>query len=294
MGIEGSGERRIRAYRAALLAALLLGGCAGYDSLQSFQPGSGVSSQTSPDVGKYRLQTVAVLPFRNATPSPGAGQKVAGFLHDQLAATKRFRLEPPPVMDEEEEVRLQFRIRSGLREGVTNEQSELAELGRQISRFLARVRPYVTNLEVLYPGEYFEGQPEARKPGERKQLPRQVGRPGPPSESPPPLAQEALDAVITGVVTQYRNRSGWGYLGDRGAAVSYDVYLVSIRDRKVLWKASFREEQQPLFDNLLYFSRYARGGFAWQTHDQLTRYGMERVLKTFPGLVEEAPALGGD
>jgi hypothetical protein len=37
-------------------------------------------------------------------------------------------------------------------------------------------------------------------------------------------------------------------------------------------------------DNLLLAERFFKGGWVWQTNDTLARIGLERVVKTFPGI----------
>jgi hypothetical protein len=46
--------------------------------------------------------------------------------------------------------------------------------------------------------------------------------------------------------------------------------------------------QPPLLDNLLLMGRFLQGGGVWQTSDTLTRLGLERVIKTFPGIARSA------
>ena len=53
---------------------------------------------------------------------------------------------------------------------------------------------------------------------------------------------------------------------------------------RFLWRARFDETQKPLFDNLLLAGRFFKGGGVWQTNDTLARIGLERVVKTFPGI----------
>mgnify|MGYP000616201161 CR=1 FL=1 len=94
------------------------------------------------------------------------------------------------------------------------------------------------------------------------------------------------DAILTGVVTKYRNRSGGALIGDQGSHVTYTAYLVSTKNGDILWEATFNEEQIFLMDNLLLLPRYAEHGLIWQKNDQLARSGLKRVLATFPGLLE--------
>jgi hypothetical protein len=90
--------------------------------------------------------------------------------------------------------------------------------------------------------------------------------------------------VLTGVITRYDNRQGTSLAVDQPASVAYEAYLISARDGEILWRARFDETQKPLFDNLLLAGRFLKGGGVWQTNDTLARIGLERVVKTFPGI----------
>lgn len=275
---------RRSAWAAAALLAFgpLLGGCAGGNSpLENFLPPSGVSAKSHPELAGRPLRRIAVLPFRNESGIPAAGAKMAGFFYEGLAVSPRYEIQPPPRADEEEELKFEFRLRGGRTEGVRNQAQDAAWLQERVSRFLSTIQPYLTNLEMIYPGEYFEGQAGAGQP----ELPRgTVAQAGPGSGG-----EGELDAVLTGIVTSYRNRSGTALLGDKGPHVAYSVYLVSTKDGKVLWEATFNEEQIYLLDNLLLFPRYAKEGLVWQTSDILARNGLERVLRTFPGYASPLP-----
>ena len=99
---------------------------------------------------------------------------------------------------------------------------------------------------------------------------------------------QALDAVVTGVITRYNDRNGTALSTERPTSVSFDVYLISVEDGKVLWNATFDETQGPLSDNLLMIGRYFKGGGVWQTNDALARNGMNRLVETFPGISTES------
>ncbi len=266
----------------SLTGLMLASGCA------SFHPGSNVLSHTNPQINEYPLNRIAVLPFRNATDSPKAGTKVATFFYDQLSATTRFQVTPAMELEEDEEVKLEFQVRAGQEGNIVSPETQLEVIGKKVAAFLARIKPYLTDREVIYPGEYFEGVVPEREKDIEKTLREKLGPRY--EESEMEAAEEEappLDAVVTGVVTRYRNRDGNYFAADSPASVAYELYMISVRDGVLLWSASFDETQQPLLDNLVYIGRYIKGGGGWQTHDTLSRLGMERVLSTFPGLQEK-------
>jgi len=99
-----------------------------------------------------------------------------------------------------------------------------------------------------------------------------------------PSPEEQFDAVVTGRIIRYHDRGGNPLLTIEPASVAYEVYLISVKDGSVLWQAEYNETQQPLDENLLLLDRYFKNGFWWWSSDQMTNVGMERVIKTFPGI----------
>lgn len=241
---------------------------------------SNVASTVRPDVRKYNLRAIAVMPFRNNTGSPDAGNKVAQFFYGELSSRRQHVVTPPVRLDETEEIELEFRVDPSRRAGTVNREENLRMLGRAVARYLKRVQPYTTTSRLIFPGEVLPTDPgeEQAQPGGELRAP----------EVTPGEETQALDAVVTGVITRYDNRDGSPLAVDRPASVSFDVYLISARDGKILWSATFDETQEFLSDNLLLIGRFIQGGGVWQSHDTLARIGMTRVLETFPGLGQES------
>ncbi|MFQ5913656.1 MAG: hypothetical protein ACE5JS_10775 [Nitrospinota bacterium] len=259
---------------AASGLALLAIGCSNVE-LGRLVP-SNVAATVRPDIRKYNLRHIAVMPFRNATDSPDAGNKVAGFFYTELSTRKTYSVTPPVRLDKEEEIELEFRVDPSRRAGTVNREENLRLLGRAVSKYLKTVQPYTTTNRLIFPGEFPESDPEE----ERTPLTGEV-------RSPEVTAGEeiqALDAVVTGVISRYNNRDGNPLAAERPASVSFDIYLISVQDGKVLWSATFDETQEFLNENLLLIGRFIQGGGVWQSHDTLARIGMARVLETFPGI----------
>ncbi|MEK6710625.1 MAG: hypothetical protein AABZ64_08595, partial [Nitrospinota bacterium] len=157
-------RHRVRTAAVLLAAGALLGGCGGgYNIGESFQPPSGVAARIHPELAGRGLRRIAVLPFRNESGVPAAGSQLAHIFYEGLASSTRYEVQPPPKADEDD-LKFEFRLRGGRTEGVRNEQQDAAWLQDQISRFLATLQPLLTNLEVVYPGEYFEGRTTGGQP----------------------------------------------------------------------------------------------------------------------------------
>lgn len=267
--------KRFFPYSIAVLA-LLAAGCGASTSIGAgFRAPAGVRSQTSTKIGVRTLKRLGVLPFRNESGVAEAGVKMAQFFYEGLAPAPQYEVQPPPPTSEADELQFEFRITGGRQEGVRSRARDKTWLRKRVDRFISTVQPYLTNLEMVYPGEYFEGKLEKPKKTVR----------GTVAKSSPGAAEDRpLDAILTGVVTRYRDRTGGKWVGEKGPHVSYTVYLVSTEGGEILWEATFNEEQIFLLDNLLLLPRYAQHGFIWQKNDQLAKSGLKRVLATFPGL----------
>jgi hypothetical protein len=221
-------------------------------ALGGFGPPSNVVAEVSPELHKYSLQRIGIIAFVNRSTTPDAGMRLAHFFHAELESHRRFQVMPPLALDEETE--LEFRRTAQ----AAPEEERPGRLRQFMQTWLSRLWPV--------------SPPPSEAPRERPPA-EPAGQAGPP-----------LDAVLTGVITRYEDRQGSALLVDQPASVAYEAYLFSARDGEILWRARFDETQRPLLDNLLLIDRFLKGGGVWQTNDTLARIGLERVVKTFPGI----------
>ena len=259
---------------------LALIGCSNI-ALQRMTP-SNVSATVRPDIRKYNLRNIAVMPFRNNTDSPEAGHKVAAFFYHEMATRKRYSVTPPVRLDLTEEIELEFRVDPSRRAGTVNREENLRLLGRAVSNYLKQVAPYTTTESLVFSGETPAKSPDEDSGAVTGEIRSSAVKPGEESQ--------ALDAVVTGVITRYRNRDGTPLTADHPSSVSFDVFLISVHDGKILWSATFEETQEFLSENLLLLPRFLEGGGLWQSNDKLARIGMARVLDTFPGIAKRIRA----
>jgi hypothetical protein len=87
------------------------------------------------------------------------------------------------------------------------------------------------------------------------------------------------DGVIFGTVSQFRERVGTELGARSPAAVDFRLALLDVRNEEVVWQARFAEEQVPLSSNLLNFWMFWKGGPLWLSAAELSRMGVERLLK---------------
>jgi hypothetical protein len=214
-----------------------------------------VVAEVSPEIYKYELQRIGIIGFINNSGTPDAGARLAAFFYTELDSHRRYAVTPPLLLDEETELAF----------------TRTAQAAPEEERS-GRLRQFVRD----WLGRIWPASSEEPTPGAEQTAASEAGMANP--------LQGPLDAIITGVITRYDDRQGTALAVDHPASVAYEAFLISARDGEILWRARFNETQRPLFDNLLLTSRFLKGGGVWQTNDTLARIGLERVVKTFPGI----------
>ncbi|MBS3758766.1 MAG: hypothetical protein KGY61_08880 [Desulfobacterales bacterium] len=91
-----------------------------------------------------------------------------------------------------------------------------------------------------------------------------------------------VDYVMVGNIWRYRERVGSSLGVNRPASVAFSLYLVDIKNEKLVWRERFNETQQSLSENLLKAPTFFKCGAKWLSARELARCGMEAVLKGFP------------
>lgn len=115
---------------------------------------------------------------------------------------------------------------------------------------------------------------------------KEVRRAETPVERALALGQETdADGVIFGKVTRFRERVGTELGARTPASVSIALKLVDVHSGKVVWHGSFDQTQEPLSYNLLKFWMFWQGGPRWLTAAQLSRIGVDRLVKEMQNAV---------
>ena len=89
------------------------------------------------------------------------------------------------------------------------------------------------------------------------------------------------DAVMTGTVYRFRDRSGEALGSTHPASVGYEVKLFSTAG-KLLWSSVFDHTQVALGENALVASQYPSGGTRWMSAEELARWGAMQMAKQLP------------
>lgn len=90
-----------------------------------------------------------------------------------------------------------------------------------------------------------------------------------------------VDAVFTGVISEYTERKGSGAGVESPATVAFSVELLSTKDGSILWETYFTETQRPLLDNLYEIDKFFKRGAKWITADELAREGARKAASDF-------------
>ncbi len=90
-----------------------------------------------------------------------------------------------------------------------------------------------------------------------------------------------VDAVFTGVISEYTERKGSGAGAESPATVAFSVELLDTKDGKILWETYFTETQRPLLDNLYEIDKFFKRGAKWITVDELTKEGARKAASDF-------------
>lgn len=90
-------------------------------------------------------------------------------------------------------------------------------------------------------------------------------------------ARLKVDALLFGRVSVYQERGGSKFGGDP-ATVGFELKLVAA-DGRTLWVGNYYEQQRPMNEDLVGF--FQRGG-VFVTAEELAEYGADRLVKEFP------------
>lgn len=92
------------------------------------------------------------------------------------------------------------------------------------------------------------------------------------------------DAVLQTTVFRYRQREGGEYAVESPASASFQMRLVEVKTRAVLWSADFDETQESLLSNILDFNKAQGRGFKWVSVENLVRQGIKERIAECPYL----------
>lgn len=90
-----------------------------------------------------------------------------------------------------------------------------------------------------------------------------------------------VDAVMTGVISEYTEREGSAIGVESPATVSFSVEVLDTRDGRTLWETYFKETQKPLLENVYEIGKFFKRGAKWITSDELAKEGARKTVLEF-------------
>jgi hypothetical protein len=215
--------------------------------------GSKVTAQTSSELSRYHIRSIALLPFTTLT-TPQV--RDAG---DMYLST------PQSVQRSDISLGIPSNVEPQLRQ-TTGVPAYAAEKVTQL--FWSRLKDR-QDLVILSPSETSRAAVKS-SPEPSKTTPE--------AQAAQLAAKLQADAALMGQVLVYQERSGSRMGANPPATVGFEVKAVAA-DGQVLWVGNYYERQKPLTEDFLGFIQHG-GGFV--TAEELAQYGTEKVLKTFP------------
>ena len=92
------------------------------------------------------------------------------------------------------------------------------------------------------------------------------------------------DAVRMTTVNRYRQRVGGELAAESPASASFQLRLVDVKTKAILWSADFDETQESLLSNILTFNKAQSRGFKWISAETLMTQGLKDRLASCPYL----------
>ncbi len=225
------------------VAAMVLGGCV---------PPK-VTINTSTAVNKYRVKTVAMIPFEAlATP--------------QVTETRASEIQAPQGAKRSDISFAAPQATEKLDQPTVTVPSQAAEKVTRV--FYGKLQNW-EGIKILPPDEAARTI-KALGSGTAGMAPEEIAR--------QVAIRLSADAALLGRVLVYQERVGSKLGATPPAAVGFEVKLIGA-DGTTLWVGNYYEKQRPLNED---FIESVQRGFVFVTAEELVEYGAEHVIRSFP------------
>ena len=92
----------------------------------------------------------------------------------------------------------------------------------------------------------------------------------------------SADAFLAGYIWRWKDRKGAELAVEFPASVDFDLYLIRLDDKAIVWKYAYDKTQQSLAENLLDLSTFLRAKGTWLSAFELAELGLEKIVEAFP------------
>lgn len=235
--------QRVRSL-ALIIALIVFQGCSGPK----------VTTKTSPQLNRYAITSLAVLPF-TATESPQIIQPAGPYFRAPEGATASdispVGIDPPPERSLKTTSYIPFHVPERI--------TELVWIRLRDKQGIKVIAPR----EAMKTAE--SGTDQSQTMTEEAAAVRTARR-------------LSVDAVLIGKVSVYQERVGGPLGASPSAAVGFEVKVVA-PDENVLWEGNYYEQQRPMNEDLIDgIRRHGR----YVTADELAQFGAEELVKRMP------------
>ncbi|BFU97064.1 MAG: conserved protein of unknown function [Nitrospira sp.] len=223
--------------------------------------GAKVTTQKSSSLPRYQIRTLVLLPF--------------GTLHTPQIRDEgnQYMSTPRGARASDISVGVPSNVEPQLRQTVVVP-AYAADKVTQL--FWVRLR-HLKGVTVLSPSHSSAPKTSTHQSGD---LPEAL-----PEQAAADMAKKVgADAALLGQVSVYQERVGSRLGANPPASVGFEVKAIAT-DGHVLWTGNYYERQKPMTED---FSGFIHHGWGFVTVDDLSRYGVEELMKVFPfGSTEE-------
>lgn len=211
-----------------------------------------IATKTAPDIDKYVVKSVAVMPFE-ALPTP------------QVTDQRDTNVPPPPgAVRSEISLAIPPTVERVNQPTATVPSAAAEKIGKIVYNKLEKM----TTVKVIPPwetGKVLTTLEQKTEGASKARVIRQLAERVP------------ADAVLMGRVLIFQERDG-GKWGGSPATVGFEITLVAA-DGKILWVGNYFEKQRPMIED---FAGFVERGGVFVTAEELAQYGAEHVVKYFP------------
>jgi len=89
-----------------------------------------------------------------------------------------------------------------------------------------------------------------------------------------------VDHVLIGILWRYQQRVGGPLTAEKPASVAFNLFLLNVTNKQLVWQGSFDKTQEALSDNLFEAALFFKSGVKWLTAEELAEFGIKRTLKS--------------
>lgn len=92
----------------------------------------------------------------------------------------------------------------------------------------------------------------------------------------------SADAFLAGYIWRWNDRKGAEFAVESPASVEFDLCLVRMHDKAVVWKYLYNKTQQSLAENFLDVKTFVKAKGRWLSASELAELGLEETVEAFP------------